>query len=84
MIQNLPVALKNKANLETLNMSGCRFTEFPEVLCNLKFLKTLDIGGNSVIRNLPETLEYLTNLETLNVSGCKFTEFPEVLCSLNP
>ena len=63
-------------------MWDCGLTEFPQVLCKLKSLKTLNIGWNEMVQNLPGPLQNLTNLETLNVSSCGFTEFPQVLCKL--
>ena len=43
-------------------MWDCGLTEFPQVLCKQKSLKTLDIGWNKKIQNLPHTLESLTKL----------------------
>ena len=81
-IQNLPNALENLTNLETLDVSKCDLTEFPQVLSKLKSLKALDIAENERTQNIPRTLENLTNLETLDVSDCDLTEFPQVLCKL--
>ena len=79
---NLPDTLKNLTNLESLNVSYCGLIKFPDVLCELKSLQTLNTAGNDWIKNLPSTLENLTNLESLNVSYCGLTEFPRVLCRL--
>ena len=45
----LPDKLDNLTNLETLNVSNCGLTEFPQVVCKLKSLKVLDIAKNNII-----------------------------------
>ncbi|MDP2437791.1 MAG: hypothetical protein Q8P67_18780 [archaeon] len=65
-------------NLVNLNLSKCRFDQFPVDVCKLVALHELDISHNP-LESLPVQLGHLALLSSLNISHCRFSEFPPVI-----
>src|SRR3989338_5090011 len=65
-------------NLVNLNLSNCRFDQFPVDVCKLVALHELDISHNP-LESLPVQLGHLALLSSLNISHCRFSEFPPVI-----
>lgn len=68
--------------LKELNLSGNRFTQFPEQVTELKALKYLYLGGNQ-IANVSKDIWKLQNLQLLSLGGNLITEIPETVGLLN-
>ncbi|XP_058447637.1 leucine-rich repeat-containing protein 58 [Malaya genurostris] len=72
----------NGGGLKELNLSGNRFTHFPEQVTELKTLKYLYLGGNQ-IANVSKDIWKLQNLQLLSLGGNLITEIPETVGLLN-
>lgn len=68
--------------LKELNLSGNRFTQFPEQITELKALKYLYLGGNQ-ITNVSKDIWKLQNLQLLSLGGNLITEIPDTVGLLN-
>lgn len=68
--------------LKELNLSGNRFTQFPEQVTELKSLKYLYLGGNQ-ITNVSKDIWKLQNLQLLSLGGNLITEIPDTVGLLN-
>ena len=87
----IPDSFNKLKHLETLNLSKQvqyyqkntlkKFNTFPNVICELKSLKTLDLSNN-FIKNLPDSFGNLTNLTTLDIGDNKLNFLPESLSHL--
>jgi hypothetical protein len=74
----VPDALRELANLTTLNLCQNKLTELPESFGKLKELTTLDLGGNP-LSAVPDVLLKLTNLTTLDLTYTKITDLRPLL-----
>lgn len=72
----------NGCGLKELNLSGNRFTHFPEQVTELKSLKYLYLGGNQ-ITNVSKDIWKLQSLQLLSLGGNLITEIPETVGLLN-
>ncbi|XP_053693767.1 leucine-rich repeat-containing protein 58 [Sabethes cyaneus] len=70
------------SGLKELNLSGNRFTHFPEQVTELKALKYLYLGGNQ-ITNVSKDIWKLSSLQLLSLGGNLITEIPETVGLLN-
>ena len=67
LFRSLPQALGNHSKLQYLNLSSCRFNEWPPVISKLRNLKDLYMSGN-LIHTLPRDLK---SCDVLTLSlGC--------------
>ena len=69
--------------LTELTIKECKLKAFPDVLCELDTLKSLNLSGNYFAEGLPSSLQNLRNLETLDLSSCGLRKFPLVISYLN-
>lgn len=68
--------------LKELNLSGNRFTHFPEQVTELRSLKYLYLGGNQ-ITNVSKDIWKLHGLQLLSLGGNFITEIPDTVGLLN-
>ncbi|XKL67486.1 hypothetical protein PGB90_002977 [Kerria lacca] len=81
-----PNALRNCTGLQDLNISGNKFTEIPVALKEMRLLKTLDLGENSIANLEKPGFKGMTNLyglrliaNQISVVGKKsFVELPSL------
>ena len=78
---SLPKDLCNAVFLESINLSGNMFTQFPFQLLELKSLKEIYLGSNK-ISCLPRSYENLQRLEVLYLGGNCLRAIPEELSQL--
>ncbi|XP_055601658.1 leucine-rich repeat-containing protein 58-like [Uranotaenia lowii] len=81
---SLPKSLRSAqgSGLRELNLSGNRFTHFPEQITELKTLKYLYLGGNQ-ITNVSKDIWKLVNLQLLSLGGNLIAEIPDTVGLLN-
>lgn len=80
-LTELPAALRQLAQLQSLNLSNNQLTALPEWLGQLTQLQVLVFSGNRLTA-LPESLGQLTQLQTLDLSRNQLTVLPESLGQL--
>ena len=80
-LTELPEALGQLTQLQTLHLSGNQLTALPEALGQLPQLQTLHLSGNQLTA-LPEALGQLPQLQTLHLSGNQLTALLEALGQL--
>ncbi|CAA7032577.1 unnamed protein product [Microthlaspi erraticum] len=61
--------------IDSLSLSGCGITEFPELLRTLEHLKRLDISNNKITGQVPRWLWTLPELSYVNLSNNTFISF---------
>ncbi len=76
-----PLSRLKKLKILDLSFALQTFDCFPEALCNLQRLETMDISNNQISR-LPACFSMLKMLRVLNASGNNFDAFPLILCEL--
>lgn len=83
-VESLPKTLRSAfgGGLKELNLSGNRFSHFPDQVTDLKSLKYLYLGGNQ-ITNVSKDIWKLHNLQLLSLGGNLITEIPETVGLLN-
>lgn len=83
-ITRLPDELAELQDLQSLSINGHRphLNEFPKIICELKSLKSLDLGRNA-IDNIPDEISNLTNLEILELKGNQLEHLPDVIGDLS-
>lgn len=64
-----------------LGLSNCNLHSVPESICNLIYLKKLNLSINK-IRRIPECIKQLENLEELDLSRNPLFPFPEAISLL--
>ncbi|KAI3635756.1 hypothetical protein MIR68_006394 [Amoeboaphelidium protococcarum] len=69
-------------NLRNLNIKSNQFTEFPLVLCQMKWLEILDVSRNR-ITELPKDFGSLINLKALSLSKNEIQVLPEYFSKMN-
>ncbi len=67
--------------LTELDVKCCKITEFPEVICNLVNLQSLNLSGNN-ISIIPENIGNLTNLHELNLCFNQIYKLPKNIYNL--
>jgi len=80
-LTELPEALVQLTQLQTLDLSRNQLTTLPEWLCQLTHLQTLYLSDNQ-LTTLPEALGQLTQLQMLTLSRNQLTTLPEALGQL--
>ncbi|KAB1199113.1 TMV resistance protein N [Morella rubra] len=77
-----PMRLK-APSLGELNLDGCLSLDyFPEIECEMKEIRSLDLGGNGA-RELPSSFGRLTGLARLCLTKCKnLIYLPSSICQL--
>ena len=80
-LTEIPEAIANLIQLQSLNLSDNKITEIPEAIANLSQLQTLNLSGNK-ITEISEAISNLTQLQSLNLSSNKITELPEAIANL--
>jgi hypothetical protein len=73
----LPEALCSLAELEELDLEGCRLRALPERIGALTRLRKLHLNFNTGLGALPEGLCSLAELEELNLYDCALRALPE-------
>ncbi len=81
-IQSIHPSVLGLKHLNHLNLSGCGFPGFPEMLCQLTTLTSLNLKWNRAIRIIPPSVKNLNQLKQLNISNCGFHQYPEIVSSL--
>lgn len=79
--QSLPKDFFNAVQLESINLSGNMFTQFPYQLLEIKTLREIYLGSNK-IQCLPRNYENLQRLEVLYLGGNSIKTIPEELSQL--
>ncbi|MFN8398008.1 MAG: leucine-rich repeat domain-containing protein [Bacteroidia bacterium] len=74
----LPPAFQEPISIKSVQLSKCKYDRWPEGLENVRGLKFLDLGSNSLY-GLPQEFARLQELEHLVLNKNRFAEFPEVL-----
>lgn len=69
-------------NLQSIDLSYCSLTSFPESILSCKNLKSINLHGNS-IENIPEEISKLTYLEELNLGENQIKKYPSSLFDLS-
>ncbi|MBI5715702.1 MAG: leucine-rich repeat domain-containing protein [Chloroflexi bacterium] len=80
-LTELPEALGQLTQLQSLNLSYNQLTTLPEWLGQLTQLRSLDISYNRLTA-LPRSIGKLTQLKSLDLSGNQLTTLPEALGQL--
>jgi len=75
-LTELPEALGQLTQLQSLDLSSNHLTALPEWLGQLTQLQSLDLSNNQLTA-LPESLGQLTQLQSLNLSSNQLTALPE-------
>ncbi len=78
---SLPKDLGNLIKLESINLSGNLFTQFPYQLLDIHSLKEIYLGSNKIC-SLPRSYENLQALEVLYLGGNQIKAIPEELAEL--
>lgn len=71
----------NNHNLQVINLSGNKFTQFPYQLLELQTIREIYMGSNE-INVLPRTYENLQRLEILYLGGNMIKHVPEEISQL--
>ena len=79
-ISDIPSSLQNLANLQVLNLSNNKLTEYPPELCDL-LLTELHLQNNE-LTDLPSNFGYLVKLVKLDLSSNKLESLPDSLSNL--
>lgn len=74
----LPRIMITGDQLVGLGLSKCNLHSVPESICNLIYLKKLNLSWNR-IKSIPKCLKKLENLEVLDISRNPLFPFPEVI-----
>ncbi|CAN6671769.1 hypothetical protein TRVA0_045S00342 [Trichomonascus vanleenenianus] len=80
-LTSLPLTFKDMKQLFYLDISGNRFEEFPEVLCQCPNLVILDISNNQ-ISSLPSDIGNLVNLRCLSIKNNRFEYLPPSIADM--
>lgn len=75
MIHEIPKAVANLTNLESLRLPLNAIQTIPSEVCTLQHLKVLDLTDNPSLSNIAN-IELLTNLEELYLFGCGLQKLP--------
>lgn len=74
-LETLPEFLKNFTKIIELDISGNKFVNAPDVLCDLINLEILSIGSNT-LKELPQNIGNLTKLRRLDLSNSQIRTIP--------
>ncbi len=80
-LKELPDAIAQLTQLESLDLSFNQLTELPEAIGALTQLRTLNLSGNQ-LTELPDAIAALTQLQSLNLYDNQLTELPEAIAAL--
>ena len=80
-LTEIPEAIANLTQLQSLNLSDNQITEIPEAIANLTQLQELNLRNNQITES-PEAIANLTQLQELNLSDNQIIEFPEAIANL--
>ncbi|KAL0009632.1 hypothetical protein SO802_011134 [Lithocarpus litseifolius] len=81
-IEELPSSIERLIDLTSLTLRYCEnLVSLPNIICNLKLLKSLDLFGCLKFRNLPKNIGNVK--EHLNLSGNDFVSLPESMSQLS-
>ena len=79
-----PQAFENCSNMQDLSMAGNNLTDIPQGLADLHFLKTLDLGENSISRVSNESFHGLDQLYGLRLIDNHIQVLPKDAFSMLP
>jgi Leucine-rich repeat (LRR) protein len=74
----LPSAISQFINLQSLDLSNNQFVNLSEELSSLTKLRSL-AARNNLLEDLPKSLQFLQRLESVNLSGNSFESIPPAL-----
>jgi len=77
----LNFSFKDQKTNKTIHFFEEKLKNFPEIICNLKFLKKLELGNNS-IEVLPESIGALNKLKILKIGRNNLKKLPDSFCKL--
>ncbi|KKL86490.1 hypothetical protein LCGC14_1944200, partial [marine sediment metagenome] len=85
-INEIPKSIDMLTNLEILIITGIRSKNVPNSIWNLKSLRSLSLGGSSImgraLQSISSSIENLKSLKNLSLRGNKLTALPESIRKL--
>ncbi|ABW26990.1 COR domain-containing protein [Acaryochloris marina] len=80
-LTEIPDAISQLKNLQTLSLQGNQLTTIPDAISQLKNLQTLSLQRNQLTA-IPDAISQLKNLQTLSLQGNQLTAIPDAIGQL--
>ncbi|MEM9271473.1 MAG: COR domain-containing protein [Cyanobacteria bacterium P01_F01_bin.143] len=80
-LTEIPEAIANLTQLQTLNLCRNRITKIPDVIANLTQLQILDLSHN-LISKIPDAISHLTQLQILDICINNVSNLPDSIKNL--